>query len=145
MSKKLTTSDIVILISGVVLLVASFIPWIEIDIGFGSESENAWGTFPAFVYPAIAGTIAAAHVALTKLTGTSVPDRVAGFTWTQIHLVLGLWATLTMLGVALIDTDPADKAIGLWLSFIAAIALLVGAIMRDREPAESTTETPAAG
>lgn len=144
MSKKLTTSDIVILISGVVLLVASFIPWIEFDFGFGSESENAWSTFPAFVYPAIAGTIAAAHVALTKLTGTSVPDRVAGFTWTQIHLVLGLWATLTMLGVALIDTE-ADKAIGLWLSFIAAIALLVGAIMRDREPAESTTETPAAG
>jgi hypothetical protein len=73
-SKKFTASDIVILASAVVLLVASFLTWIDFgspnlgpipqqliqQLGFDIPrgTENAWDHFPGFVYPLIAGVVA---------------------------------------------------------------------------------------
>jgi hypothetical protein len=51
-------------------------------------------------------------------SGVKLLDKVLGLSWTQVHLVLGFQATIMML--------------------LAAIALLVGAVMRTQEsPSES--------
>ena len=84
MSKKITASDIVILASAVVLVVASFLTWIDfgsprlpipqqalqqlgVDIPRGTQ--NAWDHFPGFVYPLIAGVIAGVQVVMEKGRG----------------------------------------------------------------------------
>jgi hypothetical protein len=161
-NKRLTLSDIVILVSGVVLLIASFLPWIDwgsrnlgpfaqqlqqlgLSLDIPTGKDNAWDHFPGFLYPAIAGTLAAIYVVLTKLAGTRMGDNVAGFSWTQIHLLLGAWAVLSALAVALEDFSGADKSVGLWLSLGAAVGLLAGAVLRTGEPAVApTTESSAA-
>ena len=76
----------------------------------------------------------AAQVALVAFApGVNLPDRVLGFTWTQIHLVLGFQATIMMLAFLIQSTSPSDKGIGLFLMLLAAIALLVGAVLRMQE------------
>jgi hypothetical protein len=157
-SKKITASDIVILASAVVLVVASFLTWIDfgsprlpisqqalqqlgVDIPRGTE--NAWDHFPGFVYPLIAGVIAGVQVVLEKVR-PQMPGHVAGFSWTQIDLLLGLWALLSVIAVAFEDFGYGHKGIGLWLTLIAAAGLLVGAILRLREPARATAEPSAA-
>ncbi|HEV8528276.1 MAG TPA: hypothetical protein VGS60_12105 [Actinomycetes bacterium] len=158
MSKKFTASDIVILASAVVLLIASFLTWIDfgsprfpisqqalqqlgVDIPRGTE--NAWDHFPGFVYPLIAGVIAGVQVVMEKVR-PQMPGHVAGFSWTQIDLLLGIWALLSVIAVAFEDFGYGDKGIGLWLTLIAAAGLLVGAILRLREPARVTAEPSAA-
>ena len=158
MSKKFTASDIVILASAVVLLIASFLTWIDfgsprfpisqqalqqlgVDIPRGTE--NAWDHFPGFVYPLIAGVIAGVQVVMEKVR-PQMPGNVAGFSWTQIDLLLGIWALLSVIAVAFEDFGYGDKGIGLWLTLIAAAGLLVGAILRLREPARATAEPSAA-
>jgi hypothetical protein len=157
-SKKITASDIVILVFAVVLVVASFLTWIDfgnprlpisqqalqqlgVDIPRGTE--NAWDHFPGFVYPLIAGVIAGVQVVLEKVR-PQMPGHVAGFSWTQIDLLLGLWALLSVIAVAFEDFGYGDKGIGLWLTLIAAAGLLVGAILRLREPARASAEPSAA-
>ena len=158
MSKKFTASDIVILASAVVLVVASFLTWIDfgsprlpisqqalqqlgVDIPRGTE--NAWDHFPGFVYPLIAGVIAGVQVVMEKVR-PQMPGHVAGFSWTQIDLLLGIWALLSVIAVAFEDFGYGDKGIGLWLTLIAAAGLLVGAILRMNEPARATAEPSAA-
>jgi hypothetical protein len=157
-SKKFTASDIVILASAVVLLIASFLTWIDfgsprfpisqqalqqlgVDIPRGTE--NAWDHFPGFVYPLIAGVIAGVQVVMEKVR-PQMPGHVAGFSWTQIDLLLGIWALLSVIAVAFEDFGYGDKGIGLWLTLIAAAGLLVGAILRLREPTRATAEPSAA-
>jgi hypothetical protein len=165
-SKKITVSDIVILASAVVLVVASFLTWIDFGnprIGpippqllqlLGPDAqqllsniprgtENAWDHFPGFVYPLIAGVIAGVQVVMEKVR-PQMPGHVAGFSWTQIDLLLGLWALLSVIAVAFEDFGYGDKGIGLWLTLIAAAGLLVGAILRLSEPARATAEPSAA-
>lgn len=155
MSKKFTPSDIVILASGVVLLVASFLTWIDfgsprlgpvpqqliqqlgIDIPRGTQ--NAWDHFPGFVYPLIAGIIAGVQVVMEKLR-PQMPNDVAGFSWTQIDVLLGIWALLSVIAVAFEDFGYGDKGVGLWLTLVASAGLLLGAIMRSREPARAPAE-----
>jgi hypothetical protein len=156
-SKKFTASDIVILASAVVLLIASFLTWIDfgsprfpisqqalqqlgVDIPRGTE--NAWDHFPGFVYPLIAGVIAGVQVVMEKVR-PQMPGHVAGFSWTQIDLLLGIWALLSVIAVAFEDFGYGDKGIGLWLTLIAAAGLLVGAILRLREPARAAAEPSA--
>ena len=158
MSKKFTASDIVILASAVVLVVASFLTWIDfgsprlpipqqalqqlgVDIPRGTQ--NAWDHFPGFVYPLIAGVIAGVQVVMEKVR-PQMPGHVAGFSWTQIDLLLGIWALLSVIAVAFEDFGYGDKGIGLWLTLIAAAGLLVGAILRLSEPARATAEPSAA-
>lgn len=158
MSKKFTASDIVILASAVVLVVASFLTWIDfgsprlpipqqalqqLGINIPRGTQNAWDHFPGFVYPLIAGVIAGVQVVMEKVR-PQMPGHVAGFSWTQIDLLLGIWALLSVIAVAFEDFGYGDKGIGLWLTLIAAAALLVGAILRLSEPARATAEPSAA-
>jgi DMSO/TMAO reductase YedYZ heme-binding membrane subunit len=122
---NLKPSDWVIAASGVVALIFSFFDWFD--------GVNGWDTnltFPLGTYIAIFGVVMAAHVLLTGLAGTNFPDRVVGFSWVQIHLVLGLFAGLLALGWLIISPFGADKKIGLWLSVLAGLGLLAGAILK---------------
>jgi hypothetical protein len=143
---KISTANLVILVAGAVMLIASFLAFHKISVpsfevggqtlGGGTKSYNAWSTGHFFIatIPALLGVVMALHVALeTYAPQVSLPDRVLGFTWTQVHLVLALQATIMMLAFLIQNFSPLDRGIGLYLMLIAAIALLVGAVMRMQE------------
>jgi hypothetical protein len=141
---KLSPANIVILAAGVVILIGSFLDFYKaksVSIGgftvHVSGGGSAWssGAFLIATLPAILGIVMAVHVALTTFADVGLPDRVLGLTWNQIHVALGFQAAIMMLAFLIRDKGPLDFGIGFWLMLIAAIGLLVGAILRMREPA----------
>jgi hypothetical protein len=140
----LTPGNIVILVAGAVILIGSFLDFYKAKTitvaGFTLRAGggNAWstGAFLIVTLPALLGLIMAVHVAVsTFATGVRFPDRVLGLTWDQIHLVLGFQAAVMMLAYLIRSHSGVDFGTGFWLMFLAAIALLVGAIMRTRDAA----------
>lgn len=141
---KLSPPNIVILVAGAVMLIASFLGFYKFDIPIqhvggitigGSRSFNAWssGQFLIATIPAFIGLAMAAQIALVAFGNVTPPDKPFGLTWDQVHLVLGFQAALMMLAF-LVRAKPTNSfGIGFWLMLLAAIALLVGAFMRVRE------------
>jgi len=130
MKRQPSVGEWVILVGGAVIFVFSFLDFFD-DGGF---SVNAWSdlTFPLASFVAIFGLIMALHVALTTFADVNFPDTVAGFTWPQIHLILGFINTLIMVGYLLLAEGP-DTGVGFILMLLGAIATLVGGILLTRE------------
>jgi hypothetical protein len=137
---RLSTSGIVSVAAGAVLLGASFL--------LVFESDSAWssGSFPLLTLPAILGVVMAAQVLVSAFAnGVKLPDRVLEFSWTQVHVALGIWAALMMVcflvGEAGVSARGASispsKGIGFWLMLLGAIGLAVGAVMRTQERSAS--------
>jgi hypothetical protein len=124
-----TTSELIIMIAGAVMLVASFLKFAQVDV----NSANAWGQylFPIATLLPLYGVIMAAEIALTKFSTVKLPEKLVGFTWEQVHLVLGLLAGFMAIGWLI--TDIRGKGIGYWLEVLGGIALAVGAVMMQRE------------
>ena len=127
-NSKLTPGQIVIVAGGAVALIGSFLAWVDVS-GF---TANAWddNLFPTYTWPAIFGVAMAAIVLLTTFANVSLPARPLGFTWEQIFLVLGAFAALITFSFLIAGEE---FGIGFFLSFLAAIGLLVGAVMVWRE------------
>jgi hypothetical protein len=133
---KLSTANLVILVAGAVMLIASFLTFNKFSLGPFSRSWNAWSTghFLIATIPALLGILMAAEVAIVGFaSGVTLPEKVLGLTWDQIHLILAVQATIMMLAFAIQSSPFGDKGIGLFLMLIAAIALLVGAVLRLQE------------
>ena len=134
-NSKLTPGNLTILIGGIVGFIASFLPFYS----FHGFTVSAWNSSSYLLgnatLPAIFGLIMALHVAGTSFGNVTLPPRVAGFTWNQIHLLLGLQATIMMVAWLARDKSVLSFGIGFVFMLLAAVALLVGAIMRSREPA----------
>ena len=122
---KPTPAELTILIAGGAMLIASFLHF--------QDGSSVWDryTFPVAALLPIYGVIMAAKITITDLAGVKLPGRVAGFTWEQIHLVLGLMAGLMAVGWLL--TDTGKKPIGQWIEIAGGIALAVGAVRMQRE------------
>jgi tryptophan-rich sensory protein len=135
---KLKPPNLAIVISGAVMLIASFLPFTDI----GSHSNSAWSKYYFLIatIPALIGVAMAVQVALVAYAPqVKMPEKVFGFTWTQVHLVLGFQATIMMLAFLLQDTGGPDKGIGLYLMLLASIGLFSGAVLRMQEQKNPTT------
>jgi len=120
-----TPGEIVIMAAGAVMLVFSFLHFA------GDTSSWGKGLFPVATLLPLYGVVMALQVVLTKFAGVQLPSQVFGFTWEQVHLVLGLLAAL--MAVAWMITDTGDKQVGLWFEVLGGLALGVGAVMLQRE------------
>jgi hypothetical protein len=120
-----TPGEIVIMAVGGAMLVFSFLHF--------AGDTSAWGRglFPiATLLPAY-GVLMALQVVLTKFAGVTLRASVLGFTWEQVHLALGAMAAL--MAVGWLFTDYGDKQVGAWFEILGGIALVVGAVMLQRE------------
>ncbi|MDP1819039.1 MAG: hypothetical protein Q8K58_03995 [Acidimicrobiales bacterium] len=134
---KLSTSDKVIAGSGLVLFIASFLPWFEVSVAGFSESGNGWDV--GFVWagiPALLGLAAAAVVLLTKAGTANVPDLP--ITWGQAFLAAGALSAILVVLKLIMGEDGAfgidvDRAWGLFLATLAALAFAAGGFMKYRE------------
>ena len=124
-NKSPTPAELTILSAGAVMLVASFLHF--------AADTSSWGTylFPLATLLPIYGTLMALQIGLTKFANVTLPDTVAGFTWEQLHLVVGALAAFMAVGWFI--TDTGTKQIGQILEALGGIALLVGAVMMQRE------------
>jgi hypothetical protein len=120
-----TPGEIVIMAAGVAMLVFSFLDFA------GDISSWGSGLFPVATLLPLYGVIMALQIVLMRFANVKLPDRVATFTWEQVHLVLGALAAL--MAIAWLITDTGDKKIGLYFEVLGGIALLVGALMLQRE------------
>jgi len=98
-----------------------------------APKTSAWasGLFPIATLLPLYGLVMALQIALTKFASVKLPDSVLGFTWEQVHLALGAMAALMAIGWLL--TDTGSKQIGQWFEILGGIALVVGAVLLQRE------------
>jgi hypothetical protein len=121
-----TPAEWTIMGAAAAMLIGSF-------LAYYSHSPSAWGTelFPVATLPVLYGIVMGAQVALTRFAKASMPTRVGGFSWEQIHLVLGILAVL--LTVFFLAVDNPGLGAGALIDFLAAIALAVGALRLQQE------------
>jgi hypothetical protein len=147
--KKLSPAGIVILVAGTIAFLASFLAFYKFTtptIHFGSttvggsKSFNAWSQdafFPLSALPALFGLIMAVQIAVTTFADVSLPKKVLGFDWKQIHLLLGIQGALLMICFLVRDNSVLDFGLGFWLMLLASIALVIGAVIAVQEPASA--------
>jgi len=125
MDSTLTRGELTIMIAGGVMFVASFLPF------YGGVS--AWNPylFPLATLLPIYGLVMAVHIAVTRIGKVRLPRSILGFTWEQVHLVLGLLCALMAIGWFV--TDVGKRSVGIWVQVIGGIALAVGAVNLQRE------------
>jgi hypothetical protein len=164
MLEKLTLSDRIISVSAILLLIFSFFPWYDFTVsssiagvsGTGG-GRNGWSYFLFGIIPVLLALIMLAQIIVSRFTDTKLPTLP--ITWAQAHVIAGGLAALLILlrlaladsrgtgGLSLIGTGfhvTANRKFGLFLAFVAAIGLVVGAVMRMREPAEAGGTSPLA-
>jgi hypothetical protein len=127
-NNNLSVPQIIILAAGGVMLLGSFLDFFN--------GTNAWGSgaFPIITLAALLGIAMAVVVALQAFANVNLPDRVLTLTWTQVHLVLAIYAALLMLSWLLLKyPSSVDRGAGFWLMLLGAIALVVGAFMMRNE------------
>lgn len=127
--RRLEPDEVVVTAGGMLAFLASFLPWVSVH-GF---SASAWkeGFFPTYTWVGLAGLALALLTVLPVLTTVKVPSAVAGLALPQVKLVL---AALALLLVFSFMIAGEEHGVGFWLSFVAAIALLVGVLMHKERP-----------
>jgi len=126
----LSTGEKMILPGALVLFIAGFLPWYELDLGpFGSVTRNGWESPGAFwstmailIGLAMAGAVAAKHTRTVDMA-----DNVGSSTWPRIHLAAGVAALMFLLIKLLGNHDYT--ALGLYLGIFGAGALAVGGFL----------------
>jgi hypothetical protein len=135
---KVTPGEILIMAGAIVTLVFSFLHFYSAPSPL-SGGVSAWGKglVPVATIIVVFTVIMGVQVALTKLLSVDLGTGLAGFTWTQVHIALGFFATLLSLAFLVVSKGGADIGIGLIFMLIGSIACFVGAILLGNETAKA--------
>jgi uncharacterized membrane protein YhaH (DUF805 family) len=138
---KLNTGEKVIGVSGILLLVFSFFPWLGFSFAGQSTSDSAW-SFTLCWLAVVLGVLMAGLV-IAKAAGADVPE-LGNLKWAHILLGVAIVAFLFILikviagpsthGVNLSGTGVSkDRKIGIFLGLLASIGLVAGAYLNAKE------------
>ena len=138
---KLNTGEKVIGVSGILLLVFSFFPWLGFSYAGFSASKSAWNFTLCWI--AVVLGVALAGLVIAKAAGVELPDP-GSVRWA--HILLGVAALVFLLilikvivgpstgGVNLAGTGVSkDRKIGIFLGLLASIGLVGGAYLNAKE------------
>jgi hypothetical protein len=149
---KLTLGEKVIAASGIVFLIAMFLPWWGLDLAeFGTYSNSGWDYFLTGILPLLIIVAMVAQVAVSRFTTTELP--APPLPWNQLHLIGGaVVAALLVLrviigssnGSGVFETD-LDRMYGLWIAVLAAIGVGVGGFLKSKEPEEAASGPQTSG
>jgi hypothetical protein len=136
--KKLTPGEMVISVSGIVLLVFSFFKWYGVTVGEGTPFEtsvgnNGWQAPSAFlsVVAILIGVVMAAHVIVDKLAGVEMPERIGKVGWGVFYLAGGVIAFVFILIKWVGNTDFTK--FGLYVGLLSSLGLAVGGFLVAKE------------
>ena len=131
-------STIMLIGGGAVLLLGTFLDWVSVGEGSFKFGANAWDTdlFGLLgIIAALIGLIIGGGVAAVQFGNVNLPSMPFGFTHAQVHIVLSVFAVLITIGFVI----RGDVGIGLWLSTLASIAMVVGAVMDAQAGSDDAT------
>jgi hypothetical protein len=149
---KLTTGERIIAGSGLLFLIAMFLPWWGLDLDeFGTPSNNGWDYFLTGWLPLLIIIVMVAQIALDKFSTTELPTLP--LSWSQVHLIGGAVVAVLVLLRVIIGADEGaaglefdlDRMWGLWVALVAAIGVAVGGYLKSQEPQSATPPEPFAG
>jgi len=145
---KPTPGVIVLLASGTVVFIASFLHWFSES----SKTANAWSKGFRFLttLPVVISVVIIVLVVLATFSGAKLPTTVGGLSTMQLVLVLSVWAALMMLcflvgqaGVTVRGvTSGVNKSIGFWLALLGTIGMVLGAVLSLLQPAAPAPPPP---
>jgi hypothetical protein len=129
---ELSTSEKLIAAGGIVMLIASFLPWYRVSfLGF-SVSANGWES-PGAIWSILAVIVSVAlvlSVVLPKFGNVTLPD-LGGVTWGQAFLAGGI-AVAVFLVLKLVN-HSSDLSFGFFLAILAAAAIVAGGFLAFQE------------
>jgi hypothetical protein len=140
--KKLTPGEMIIGVSGVLLLIFSFFKWYGASGAAADAAEalgirtssNGWQSPSAFlsVVAILIGVVMATHVIVTKLGGVDLPERIGSIGWGVFYLAGGVIAFVFVLIKWLSNTDGTK--FGIYAGLLCTAGLAVGGFMvaKDR-------------
>ena len=116
------------------LFISSFLPWVK--VGSFSESGLSTDFAPGLlgIWCLLIGGAIAVLVALSTFGNVNLPDRVLGFSWNQIFLMLGFAAFLITFG----EQFRENAGIGILLGWIASAVIVAGAFMELQGESKSS-------
>ncbi|HEU5307002.1 MAG TPA: hypothetical protein VFW97_06725, partial [Acidimicrobiia bacterium] len=128
-------------VSGVLLLIFSFFPWLGFSYGGFSASKSAW-TFTLCWLAVILGVLMAGYV-IAKAAGVDLPE-LGNLRWAHVLLGVAIVAFVFILikvivgpstgGVDISGTGVSkDRKIGIFLGLLASIGLVAGAYLNAKE------------
>jgi hypothetical protein len=122
---------LIIMASGAVALAGSFFPFYTFE---RDPRLTVWhrGLFPLATMIAITCVLASLETAISMFAGRRLPSPVLSFTWEQIHLAIGCFATIVALAYLLQYRGNGNFGTGYFLLLGAAVGTLVGAIVEER-------------
>jgi hypothetical protein len=138
---RLNTGEKVIGVSGILLLIFSFFPWLGFSYGGFSASKSAW-TFTLCWLAVILGVLMAGYV-IAKAAGVDLPE-LGNLRWAHVLLGVAIVAFVFILikvivgpstgGVDISGTGVSkDRKIGIFLGLLASIGLVAGAYLNAKE------------
>jgi len=126
---ELSTGEKLIAGGGILLLIASFLPWYKVSVSFGdfsaSASANGWEAPGALfsILAVIIGIVLAGAVLGPKFGNMQLP-ALGSITWGQAF-VGGGGAALLLLVIKFLN-ESSSISYGFFVGFIAAAALAAG-------------------
>ncbi len=139
--KKLTPGEMIIGVSGILLLIFSFFKWYgasgqaaDIADALGvRSSSNGWQSPSAFlsIIAILIGVVMAAHVIVNKLAGVEMPERLGKLGWGVFYLAGGVIAFLFVLIKFIGNTDGTK--IGIYVGLLTTLGLAVGGFLVAKE------------
>jgi hypothetical protein len=142
---KLSLSDKIIAGSGLVLLIASFLPWFTFSAFGVSASQSGWDYFFTGIVPVLIGLVMVGWIVGTKLAEVDLPELPIpeGLMLLAMGGAAALLVVLRLLiGAGDDPGDVLDRSFGLFLAVLAAIGLAAGAFLKFQEDGG---ELPGAG
>jgi hypothetical protein len=135
---KLTPGELLIVAGAVVVLIFSFLHFYTAPSPL-SGGVNAWASqfVPTATLIVLFTLVMAVHILLTRLLNVDLGARPAGFTWPQVHLALGFFATILSVAFLLVGKGGAKIGIGLVFMLIGSAVCLAGAILIGNEGAKA--------
>jgi hypothetical protein len=130
--QAMSNSEKLIAAGGVLMLIASFLPWYRVSfLGF-SVSANGWEAPGALwsILAVVVGVALAAAVLLPKFANVNLPD-LGGVTWGQAFLGGGIAAAVFV--VLKLVNESSSMSFGFYLGIIAAALLVAGGFLAFQE------------
>jgi uncharacterized membrane protein YhaH (DUF805 family) len=136
---RLNTGEKVIGVSGVLLLIFSFFPWLGFSYRGFSSSDSAW-SFTLCLIAVIIGVLMAGLV-IAKAMGRDLPE-LGTVKWA--HVLLGAAIVVFVFILIKLIVGPSthgvdvpglskDRKIGIFLGLISSIGLMAGAYLNAKE------------
>jgi hypothetical protein len=152
--KKVKTSEWVMLGGALLVFLGTFFKWFKVDdlgFGLGGSSVNGFHYFLQGTIPwLLAVAVAAAIIIRAFFPNVKLPDAVGSLNWGQLYLIATVLA-LVLIFTRIITVDGpssvVDRGTGIFVAFLGAIAMVVGAVMKfqSKEELGGTAAGPGPG